>query len=91
MQVDTEALDRLALAIARNVVPPPPVGAGQEGAEAAAQRLTISAAVAEQAEARDSADPLGYGRIDLRTLTLVRCLGAVTGCRARSALSGAAA
>jgi hypothetical protein len=46
-----------------------------EGAEAAA-RLNASAAAAEQAEVHDSSDPLGYGRIDIRTLTLVR--GSVT-------------
>lgn len=69
-------MERLALGIARNVVPPPPAGTPGEGAEAAA-RLSISAAVAEQAEAHDSTDPLGYGRIDPRTLTLVRA--AITG------------
>lgn len=65
--MDREELERIALNIARNAVPP---AASDEGAEAAA-RLTISAAVAEQAEAHDSTDPLGFGRIDTRLLTLV--------------------
>lgn len=65
--MDRDELERMAINIARNALPP---SASVEGAEAAA-RLNASAAAAEQAEAHDSGDPLGYGRIDVRTLTLV--------------------
>ena len=67
MQVDREELQRIAITIARNAVPP---AVSSDGAEAAA-RLNISAAVLEKAEEHDSSDPLGYGRIDTRLLTLV--------------------
>lgn len=66
-QVDRDELERIALNIARNAVPPAPAG---EGGDAAA-RLNISAAVAERAEEYACTDPLGFGRIDTRLLTLV--------------------
>lgn len=74
LQVDRDELERIALNIARNAVPPAAADGSEESAEAAA-RLNMTAAVAEQAEAYDSTDPLGYGRIDTRLLTLV------SGCR----------
>ncbi|EFN53933.1 hypothetical protein CHLNCDRAFT_136162 [Chlorella variabilis] len=67
-QVDRDELERIALNIARNALP---ASASGEGAEAAA-RLNATAAAAEKAEVHDSTDPLGYGRIDTRLLTLVR-------------------
>ncbi|KAL4452618.1 hypothetical protein ABPG75_008280 [Micractinium tetrahymenae] len=73
-EVDRDELERIALNIARNAVPPAAAAGSEENAEAAA-RLSISAAVAEQAEAYDSTDPLGYGRIDTRSLKLSRDLG----------------
>lgn len=69
LQVDRDELERMALNIARNTVPPAPAG---EGAAAdAAARLNVAAAVAERAEEHDSTDPLGHGRIDTRSLNLV--------------------
>lgn len=73
-QVDRDELERIALNIARNAVPPAAAAGSEENAEAAA-RVSISAAVAEQAEAYDSTDPLGYGRIDARLLKLVSGTG----------------
>ena len=64
-QVDRDELERIAINIARNAVPP------SGDSEDAAARLNISAAVLEKAEENDTADPLGYGRIDPRLLTLV--------------------
>ena len=61
MQVDIEDLERRALGIARNAVPP----AEDRAAEVAAR--TLSAGPVEW----NSHDPLGLGRVDMRTLELV--------------------
>lgn len=74
-QVDRDELERIALNIARNALP---ASASGEGAEAAA-RLNATAAAAEKAEVHDSTDPLGYGRIDTRLLTLVGRRGGESG------------
>lgn len=70
--MDPEELERIAVNIARNALPP---SASGEGAEAAL-RLNASAAATENAGMHDSSDPLGYGRIDMRSLSLVRDGGA---------------
>lgn len=61
VQVDTDELERIAVSIAQNAV------VQTENSEAVT-RLHIAASAIES----DNMDPLGFGRIDTRVLSLVR-------------------
>ena len=61
-EVDTDELERVALAVARNAIPP-----DADAAEAALARRAQ-----EPQLDLDSRDPLGLTPLDLRTLTLVK-------------------
>lgn len=75
-EVDVSELQRVALGIARSAVPE-------------LERADPDARLAVAPEA-DTADPLGFGFLDSRTLTLVRCCCSTTAAAASKQCSRAA-